>query len=120
MRDYPKIEARKPADDFTVAVYQATRSFPREEIYGIRDQIHRSSRSVGANLAEALAKRRYPAHFLSKLTDADGELQETMHRLGRAAAYGYLDQNRKTELEGVCAGIGRKLGKMMQNPDSFG
>ena len=66
------------------------------------------------------AKRRYPAHFLSKLTDADGELQETIHWLGRAAIYGYLDRLKKEELENVCASIGRKLGKMMQNPESFG
>ncbi len=66
------------------------------------------------------AKRRYPAHFLSKLTDADGELQETMHWLGRAATYGYLDRLKKEELENVCGSIGRKLGKMMQNPESFG
>jgi len=66
------------------------------------------------------AKRSYPAHFLSKLTDADGELQETMHWLGRAANYGYLDRFKKEELESVCANIGRKLGKMIQNPESFG
>jgi hypothetical protein len=66
------------------------------------------------------AKRRYPAHFLSKLTDADGELQETMHWLGRAATYGYLDRHINEELENVCASIGRKLGKMMQKPEAFG
>ncbi len=66
------------------------------------------------------AKRRYPAHFWSKLTDADGELQETMRWLGRAAIYGYLDRLKKEELENVCTSIGRKLGKMMQKPESFG
>jgi hypothetical protein len=65
------------------------------------------------------AKRRYPAHFLSKLTDADGELQETIHWLGRATAYGYLPRQKNEDLENICALIGRKLGKMMQNPESF-
>jgi hypothetical protein len=43
-----------------------------------------------------------------------------MHWLGRAATYGYLDQNKKAEFEDICASIGRRLGKMMQNPESFG
>ncbi|MEY4569564.1 MAG: hypothetical protein RLZZ398_1003 [Verrucomicrobiota bacterium] len=60
-------------------IFAISKSFPREEIYSLTDQIRRSSRSIGANLSEAWAKRRYPAHFLSKLTDADGELQETLH-----------------------------------------
>jgi four helix bundle protein len=101
-------------------IFDETKLWPAGEKYALTDQIRRSSRSVGANLAEAWAKRRYPAHFLSKLTDADGELQETMHWLGRAATYGHLAQNMRTELEAVCASIGRKLGKMMQNPESFG
>ena len=65
------------------------------------------------------AKRRYPAHFLSKLTDADGELQETLHWLGRAGKYGYLEKTKRVELEELCLTIGRKLGKMLQIPESF-
>jgi four helix bundle protein len=65
------------------------------------------------------AKRRYPAHFVSKLTDADGELQETMHWLGRAAACGYLSPSKRQALVLLCQEVGKKLGKMMQKPDSF-
>jgi len=61
------------------AIFQVTKQFPREEMYALTDQIRRSSRSVGAQIAEAWAKRRYEKHFLSKLTDADGEQQETQH-----------------------------------------
>jgi four helix bundle protein len=60
-------------------IFQVTKSFPREETYSLTDQIRRSSRSIGAQIAEAWAKRRYEKHFLSKLTDADGEQQETQH-----------------------------------------
>lgn len=102
------------------AVFNATKHWPSDEKFALIDQIRRSSRAIGANLAESWAKRRYPAHFVSKLTDADGELQETMHWLGRAAIYGYLDRLKKEELENICASIGRKLGKMMQKPESFG
>jgi four helix bundle protein len=55
-------------------VFLITRSFPKDEKYSLSDQIRRSSRSIGSNLAEAWAKRLYEAHFVSKLTDADGEL----------------------------------------------
>ena len=67
------------------AIFKETKRWPSDEKFALIDQIRRSSRAIGANLAELWAKRRYPAHFVSKLTDADGELQETMHWLGRAA-----------------------------------
>lgn len=101
-------------------IFVETKQWPNDEKFALIDQIRRSSRAIGANLAECWAKRRYPAHFLSKLTDADGELQETINWLGRAATYGYLGQNTKAELDHVCASIGRKHGKMIQNPESFG
>ncbi|MGA2446129.1 MAG: four helix bundle protein [Opitutaceae bacterium] len=100
-------------------IFKATHSFPAEERYSLTDQLRRSSRSMGANLAEAWAKRRFPAHFLSKLTDVDGEASETWHWLETANACGYLDEVRKaqliTQLEDVC----RMLGRMMHKADTF-
>lgn len=61
------------------------------------------------------AKRRYPAHFTSKLTDADGELQETRHWLSRAQAYGYIDQQTLARLDSDCQRIGRRLGAMLKS-----
>jgi four helix bundle protein len=58
-------------------IFQITKMFPQEEMYALTDQMRRSSRSTGAQIAEAWVKRRYEKHFLSKLTDADGEQQET-------------------------------------------
>src|SRR5437870_11008209 len=71
-------------------IFTMSKRLPVEERFSLTDQIRRSSRSIGANLAESWAKRRYPAHFLSKLTDADGELQEAFHWLSSAAACVYL------------------------------
>src|SRR5437870_9588300 len=62
-------------------IFQTSKRFPAEERYALTDQVRRASRSIGANLAEAWQKRRYVAHFVSKLTDADGEQAET--QLGR-------------------------------------
>ena len=71
----------KTAFELQQRIFEVSKSWPREESYSLTDQIRRSSRSIGANIAESWAKRRYPAHFKSKLTDADGELQETLHWL---------------------------------------
>jgi four helix bundle protein len=58
-------------------IFEISKTWPVEEKYSLTDQIRRSSRSVCSNLREAWARRRYEAHFLSKLTDADGENSET-------------------------------------------
>ena len=82
-------------------------------------QVVRAADSIGANIAEAWAKRRYPAHFVSKLIDADGDLQETRHWLDRAVAYGYLTVEAGTAMESLCDQIGGMLGKIIQHPESF-
>jgi len=71
-------------------IFEVSKSFPAEEKYSLTDQIRRSSRSVCTNLREAWAKRKYQAHFVSKLTDADGENGETDSWLDFACECGYL------------------------------
>ena len=105
--------------ELDLSVFSESKRFPKEELYSLTDQVRRSSRSIGANIAEAWAKRRYPAHFTSKLTDADGELQETRHWIGRALAYGYVGQSDFNRLSERCDRIGRMLGKMMKDPSGF-
>lgn len=72
-------------------VFELSKKFPPEEKYSLTDQIRRSSRSVGANICEAWRKRRYVAHFASKLTDSDGEQEETCHWLRTAVNCGYVE-----------------------------
>jgi len=100
-------------------VFSESKNWPRDETYALTGQSRRSSRSIGANIAEAWAKRRYPAHFLSKLTDADGELQETTHWLLTATACGYLEVSTERELAGMCSEIGGMIGAMMAKHDKF-
>jgi four helix bundle protein len=100
-------------------IFKLTAAFPKEEMYSLTDQIRRSSRSVGANLAEAWAKRRYEKHFISKLTDADGEQQETQHWIETAMDCGYLSSENTTELRRKCEEIGRLLGGMMAKSEMF-
>ena len=100
-------------------IFAVSKSFPREETYSLTDQIRRSSRSIGANLSEAWAKRRYPAHFLSKLTDSDGELQETLHWLASAEACDYLGTEQSLQLRDKAALVGKQLGSMIIRYESF-
>lgn len=101
------------------AIFRISASFPREEIYSLTDQIRRSSRSIGAQLAEAWAKRRYQRHFLSKLADADAEQQETQHWIEVARDCRYLEERVADNLLAQCSEIGRMLESMMSKPSLF-
>jgi four helix bundle protein len=62
-------------------IFEISKTFPKEEMFSLTDQIRRSSRSIGGQIAESWGKRKYEKHFVSKLTDADGEQEETVHWL---------------------------------------
>lgn len=119
VRSYRDLEVYKSAFKLQQDIFKLTKKFPREEMYSMTDQVRRSSRAVGANLAEAWAKRRYEAHFLSKLTDSDGELQETTHWIDSAFACEYLTETQHTFLLNSISSIGSMLGKMIATHHSF-
>ena len=100
-------------------VFEQSKKFPAEERYSLTDQIRRSSRSIGAQIAEAWGKRRYQKHFLSKLTDADAEQMETQHWISVADSCKYIDNATAAELSGELLEIGRMLQSMMTNAKSF-
>ena len=100
-------------------LFRASKSFPKEERYALTDQLRRASRSIGANIAEAWQKRRYPAHFISKLTDADGEVAETEHWIDTAWSCEYLDDDVRAVLSSQCRSAGRMLGVMMKSPSKW-
>ena len=100
-------------------IFAVTKGFPAEEKYSLIDQIRRSSRSVCTNLREAWAKRRYEAHFVSKLTDANGENEETEIWLDFAHDYGYFPKDDHAIFVEKCREIGAMLGSMINDPSSF-
>ncbi|MFN2623981.1 MAG: four helix bundle protein [Chthoniobacterales bacterium] len=114
-----ELEVYKTGFQLAMDVFELTKKFPSDEKYALTSQIRRSSRSVCLNLREAWAKRRYEAHFVSKLTDCDGENSETDSSLDFALACGYITTEQHTRLAARCAEIGRMLGKMIQRADSF-
>ncbi len=100
-------------------VFLLSKGFPNEERFALTDQIRRAARSIGAQIAEAWAKRLYPKHFVSKLTDADGEQAETQHWIIEARDCDYLTDTDAERLLGWCEEIGRMLGSMMRKADAF-
>jgi len=114
-----QLHVYEKAYDLAMRIYRMSKRFPGEERYSLTSQIRRSSRSVCLNLREAWAKRRYPAHFVSKLTDCDGENSETDSALDFALDCGYIKTDEHQKLTEQCEAIGRMLGAMIQHPDKF-
>ncbi|MEI6596139.1 MAG: four helix bundle protein [Bacteroidota bacterium] len=79
VKSFRDLEVYKLSRQLSGEIFEVTKKFPKEEMYSLTDQIRRSSRSVGTQIAEAWAKRKYEKHFISKLTEADGEQLETQH-----------------------------------------
>lgn len=100
-------------------IFLVSKRFPNEEKFSLSDQLRRSSRSIGANIAEAWGKRRYEAHFVSKLTDVDGEQYETQHWIETAVECGYLDRQKGAELIEKSKQVGRLLGGMVEKSALF-
>ena len=107
------------ARDLQASIFEASKDFPKNEVYSLTDQIRRSSRSVGAQIAEAWAKRRYEKHFISKLTDAIGELNETEHWLESARECGYITETDFGDLLGLATEIGKMLSSMIHKSGKF-
>src|SRR4030042_2820890 len=109
----------KNARKLAKSIFELTKSFPKEEMYSLTDQVRRSLRSIGAQIAEAWAKRRYKKHFISKLTDADGEQQETQHWIETAEDCKYLSREQTRKLNSDISEIGRMINSMINKADIF-
>ncbi len=116
---YRDLEVYKLSRQLSQDIFFITKKFPKEEMYSLTDQIRRSSRSVGAQIAEAWAKRRYEKHFISKLTDADGEQLETQHWIETALHCSYFSENTAKELLEKCSSIGKMLNSMINKANLF-
>ena len=119
VKDYEELDVYLLALELQQEIYEITKRFPNEERYSLTDQIRRCSCSIGANIAESWAKRRYKAHFISKLTDADGEQLETRHWLKTALKCGYIITEEYQKLVSKCHEIGQKLGRIMTDADKW-
>jgi four helix bundle protein len=117
--DFRDLLAYKKGFELAMKIFQISKSFPPDERYSLTDQIRRSSRAICANIAESYRKRRYPAHFISKLSDSDTENSETQVWLDFAIACHYIDKETYETLVNLSNEVGRLLSYMMDNPEKF-
>ena len=119
VENFRDLQVYKLSKELSRNIFELSKSFPKEEMYSLTDQVRRSSRSIGAQIAEAWGKRKYEKHFISKLTDADGEQLETQHWIEAALDCSYIQKNTANDLLKKCESIGRMLGSMMSKSDMF-
>jgi len=115
-RGYKDLKVYQMAYSLAKDVFEITKQFPKEETYSLTDQIRRSSRSITVNIGEGYRKRRYPKHFTSKMTDADGECTETQIWLDHAKDCKYITDEIRNKLHKDYEEVGRMLGGMADNP----
>jgi four helix bundle protein len=116
---FKDLDTYKLAREISFEIFNISKSFPIEEKYSLTDQIRRSSRSVGAQIAESWGKRRYEKHFISKLTDADAEHLETLHWLEIALECKYIDNQKFDEITNKCEMLGKMINNMIQKSSQF-
>jgi len=119
VRDHDELEVFQCAFEAAMEVFELSKSFPKEATYSLTDQIRRSSRSVCANIAEAWRKRLYKRSFVSKLSDAQGEVAETQVWLRFAARCRYVDEGIVLQLGQQYDGIQRSLAGMIRHAEKW-
>lgn len=119
VENFDELEVYKLARQLSKEIFEISKGFPKEEMYSLTDQIRRASRSVGGQIAEAWAKRKYERHFVSKLTDADGEQLETRHWIGTALDCLYIEQKVADRLLDQYLFVGRMIKSMIDKSSSF-
>lgn len=113
VKSFRDFDVYKLSREVSKEIFLLSKKFPVEERYSLTDQVRRSSRSVGAQIAEAWGKRKYENHFISKLTDTDSEQLETQHWLETANECGYLNDEQTNILLKKCESIGKMLQTMI-------
>lgn len=109
----------KKAFSLAMEIFEISKRFPKEEQFGITSQIRNSSRSVCSNIGEGYRKRRYKAHFISKISDSDMENSEIQVWLDFALACKYIIDEEFNDLNDRSDEVGRLLNHMLENPDKY-
>ncbi len=119
IRSFRELKVWQKAMDLAMEVFEHTKRFPPEERWSLVDQVRRSSRSVPSNIAEAWRKRRYPAAFVSKLNDSEGEAAETQTHLEISRRCRYLDDATVQRLDGQYEEVLAMLVTMAAQPEKW-
>ena len=118
-KNFKQTRVFKLAYEQAMEIFKITKKFPPEEKYSLTDQVRRSSRSVCTNIAEAYRKKKYPAHFVLKITDSDAENSETNIWLDFSKDCDYIALDIHLLFVSRNDEIGRLLNHMINNPDKY-
>ena len=119
IQSYKELRVYQAAIDAAMQVFEITKRFPPEERFSMVDQMRRASRSVCANIGEAWRKRRYPSHFRSKLSDSEGEAEETRVWADLALRCKYISEEEAYVLDKKYDGILGQLVRMIAHPEQW-
>ena len=119
VESFRELEVYELARQLSKEIFEMSKSFPKGEMFSLTDQIRRSSRSTGAQIAEAWAKRKYEKHFVSKLTDADGEQLETQHWIETALDCSYFSPEYSNKLLKQYSSVGKMIQSMISKSGWF-
>jgi four helix bundle protein len=119
VQTHKDLEVYRKAFDVAMKIFEASKSFPKEETYSLTDQVRRSSRSVCANLAEAWRKRCYAASFKAKIVDAEAEAAETQVWLEFAVECNYITSEFSSSLDLMLHAIIATLVGMRTHPETW-
>jgi four helix bundle protein len=119
IRSYKDLRVYQAAIDAAMRIFEITKRFPLEERFSMIDQMSRASRSVCSNIGEAWRKRRYPAHFVSKLSDSEGEAEETRVWFDLAVRCRYISETEAAELDQTYDGMLGQLVRMIEDPEQW-
>ena len=118
-RGYRDLKVYQLSYKLALEIFEITKTFPPEEKYSLTDQIRRSSRSVPTNIAEAWRKRRYPKHFVNKLTDSSAEESETEVWLDFSKDLKYISIEKHEYFMENYDEVARMLSSMIDHPEKF-
>lgn len=119
IRSFRDLEAYQKARQASCQAFLVTRRFPAEERYAMTDQVRRSSRAVASMIAGAWARRRYPAAFIDKVNQAQGEASESQAWLDQVLDCGCISPDKHVELDAMFQALGGKLQRMIDKSGSF-
>ncbi len=114
MRDYHKLRAFELADQLALAIYKCTKSFPKEEMFGLTSQIRRAAVSVPSNIVEGCAKSSQ-ADYMRFLEIAYGSVCEVEYQLSLAKRLGFLESQSAKETTSLANETGRVLNGLLRS-----
>ena len=117
MQDFKQLDVWQRSHELTLTVYRVTKSFPKEELFGLTSQMRRCSASIGANIAEGCGRKR-GLDFARFLQLAMGSASELECHFLLARDLGYITTEFHANMEKEAMGVKRMITGLMKSVQS--